>query len=131
MTTYYADEVAASYPLKELPTGVFAIRGEYTFAGEAAASVVQMVKVPNGATVLDLILMHAALGSSVTLSVGDAGSAARYISAVDANSSPGVKRPTAPVDTYTYTADDTIDLTTGGAAATGKVVLVVLATMDY
>lgn len=84
--------------------------------------VYQMIKVPNGARILSWTLGADDLDSStgITLSLGDGGSTARYVSA-----STIAQTGAAPVNAllktgygYVYTADDTIDVLVA-AAPTG------------
>lgn len=60
-------------------------------AGFAAADVVQMIKIPPGARLVDLIYGHEALGATATADVGDALSANRYLSA-QTHTAIGLKR---------------------------------------
>lgn len=73
------------------------------------------IAVPAGARVLSgYVVVSDATSSSVTITVGDGGSAARYLGSTSANST-GL---TALVPTgYKYTEDDTIDIVVGGANA--------------
>lgn len=48
------------------------------------ASTISVARLPKGAVVYDIIIHHDALGSGVTLSVGDSASATRYIDATAA-----------------------------------------------
>lgn len=84
--------------------------------------VYQMIKVPHGARILSWTLGADDLDSStgITLSLGDGGSTARYVSA-----STIAQTGAAPVNAllktgygYVYTADDTIDVLVA-AAPTG------------
>lgn len=95
----------------------------FTFAAEAAGEVIRIGELPNKAVFIGAIINHAALGSGVTLSLGDGDSAARYISAADCAAA-GVKMFSSLVIGgvhYEQTAKTVILLTTGGGAATGQV----------
>jgi hypothetical protein len=86
--------------------------------------------IPAGAIVVGgHIYCSDATSGSVTVTIGDGGSAARYLSATSVAST----GRTALVPTgYAYTADDTIDMTFAGAnpAADGVIELVVLYIID-
>jgi hypothetical protein len=111
------------------------------------ADVLQMVKIPKGATILDVIVsVNAAgldTGATVAYSVGDTDSAVddtdRYITAaagiIGRSSAGGVVRMNNPAGAgYKFEADGTIDLVfTAGAGtnvATGVITLTALYTMD-
>ena len=103
----------------------------YEAASIAIGTVIQMGGLlPLGAKVHEQILMADALGGSVTLAVGDAESAARYISATAMNTGNKVVR----IDTIAgrqYVVDNTVpsttdrqvQITTAGAIATGTIKL--------
>ena len=87
--------------------------------------VVQMVKVPLGATMMDCILETGALGASVTAAVGDGDDTNRYIAAADHSAAALTRRnQTDKVGVpHTYTAQDTIDvLLAGGNPADDKAI---------
>jgi len=75
--------------------------------------VIQMVKVPLGATVIDCILETGALGTNVLAEVGDDLDANRYITVTDhAAAALTRKKQTDKVGVpHTYTAENTIDVT--------------------
>lgn len=95
----------------------------FTFAGESAGEVIKVGKLPNKAVLIAAIIHHAALGGSVTLSLGDSASATRYISGKSAASAGVLEVNDMEIGGvhYQQTADTEILLTTGGAAATGQV----------
>lgn len=116
-TTSYSYKVetrTASYELSSQATG--AITGPTVQKGE---------------TVVDVTLGYDVLGASTTLSVGDGNSAARFISATDTSSAGVTRTDSVGGINYTYTADDTIDVTLAGATATGTVELVVTVIQTY
>lgn len=51
---------------------------EYTTSGCDANSTIKMAKLPVGATFLEMIVLHGALGTSVTMDVGDENDPDRY-----------------------------------------------------
>ena len=102
-------------------SGVFSDTATYTFAGEAAGSVINMLTVaggdaPAGITVLDVVISNAALGAGVTGTFGDPTTPAQYVPTT-ALSTAGVLRMTG--FPKTYLTDTYLTLTTAGAAATG------------
>ena len=56
----------------------------YEASSLASGSDISVARLPKGAKVWDVIVHHDALGTSVTLSVGDSASATRYIGATAA-----------------------------------------------
>lgn len=91
----------------------------YEAAAVAQNEVIEMIQMFRGEVVHEIVLEWDALGSSSSISVGDGGSAARYIGTTTTTSS-GIARITTACDVgrgYKYTADDTIDVTVVGAGA--------------
>lgn len=98
----------------------------------SAGDVIQMVKVPKGATPVYVAVVGASTGVT-NVNVGDGNSANRFINAY-ATSAAAVQQVinTAYVP-YTYTADDTIDITVSAASVAtvgGYVTLTAVFTMD-
>jgi hypothetical protein len=130
MATLTSAKVASGVQPKVNATGDITVTGYYSVTATlVAADVIQMVKIPAGATVIGGRLF----GSSGTalVTVGDGDSAARYISSTSIVS-PGAAvafyanivgsaGTAAGVFPYTYSANDTIDITIG-TVATGTVV---------
>ncbi len=93
-------------------------------------------RLTKGCVILQVSLTTDALGGSTTMSIGDAESAARYMSAEDTSSA--ATHTTDLADGVGYTTDETdadaldtqIVLTTGGASMTGTIKVVVLYTND-
>ena len=102
---------------------VRAMHDEFTFASAATGTVVNVGILKKGEVFLGALLVSAALGTGVTVQLGDSGDDDRYIastlctSAVEAfkcaQAGMGVK------------GDRTLVLKTGGAEATGKVQIVI------
>lgn len=129
MATFTTDRTAPSAIAKYLETGVFSDTATYEFTGEAAASIVQMIKVagadsPGGITILEMILVTDDLGT-LTANVGDGNSATRFMSGVDVGASGTPNCYRMGGFPYTYTTNDTIDLATVTGAATGTATLTV------
>lgn len=140
--------MATTYSSSKVATTVTA-RGDLEITCQSATytttaaivinDVIQMVKVPKGATVLDLYLDTTDLDSNgapaITMSVGDGNSTARYINATTIGRTGGFIGPNAATQAvpYTYTSEDTIDVTFPAAPATyaaGTIKLVVFYTMQ-
>ena len=130
MATLYSDRVATSTNKLTATTARSGINevwdyAEYELSAALALNdVIQMVKVPAGATVVDLILSADDLDSdgspAIVLDVGDGASADRYIDGSDIGQAGGVARLSeAGGHLYEYAADDTIDVLVQVAPATG------------
>jgi hypothetical protein len=135
--TVQSDKVASTVMRREGLdiTSVFATH-TLTTGQQETADIVQMVKVPKGATILDVILTSADIdsASSAVLAVGDAGAATRFIAGSTIGQAGGVERLNQFAGlNYEYTADDTIDLkvtTAPGTPVEGVVNLCVIYTMN-
>ena len=118
-------------PPKYNEKGVQARTAQYTFtAAQSAGDVIQMVPVPKGAVIHELNVVANMGGAAITVTGGDGGSAARYGSMSVQGAL--VARCTAGIG-YSYSADDTIDLTVStvtSASAAGSVRLTVLYSFD-
>lgn len=141
-TTYTTSKTAAGVQEREFSGGVNSISASYDIATGSAFvinDVVQMVKVPLGARILDVQCVVPALDSStgVVWAVGDGGDDDRYItgSTVGRSGAGGLVRKGTVTGEYTYTADDTIDFkvttaATGTASTTGTIYLTVTYTLS-
>jgi len=100
----------------------------YEASSLAAGSAIYMCPpLPAGAKVIGMVLSYDALGSGVTLKVGDASDDDRYLAAASAASAG--TRDNILIDAIGYeitSSTGQIIITTGGAAAIGTVKLVVL-----
>lgn len=96
----------------------------YTLSSNpSAADVVQMVPVPKGARIVEVVLGTADLDTNgtptITMKVGDGSDDDRFITSSTIGQTGGVTRLNAQTGTgYEYTADDTVDITFGAGAAT-------------
>ena len=68
-------------PKGEFRTTVKCITDEYTCAALADASTIAIANLPAGATVIDVSVFHADLGTSVTVAIGDTNTAGLYLAA--------------------------------------------------
>jgi hypothetical protein len=106
--------------------------------GTAVNDVIQMVKIPAGATILDLALASTDIDTNGTplvgLQVGDGDLATRFIGTSTIGRTGGLARlDQAGGVGYKYTVDDTIDVLIQAAAATkaaGTLTMTVRYTMD-
>ena len=140
MATLKSNKVTANAPARDLPSGVLAVVGTYALGAALALNdVIQMVTVPAGATILDVLLAVTDLDTggspAIVLTVGDGGDTDRFVTASTVGQAGGVARLNATTGAgYKYTAKDTIDVlvSTGPAtgATSGTVSLTVLYTMD-
>ena len=105
----------------------------YEASSLASGSDITIARIPKNATIHDVIIKCDALGSGVTLKVGDSEDDDRYITVVGtwnvagqsqsmlAGSSTGAPVPAVTGLGYRTTAETDIIITTGGAAATNTI----------
>jgi hypothetical protein len=101
----------------------------YEASSLANPSDISVARLPKGAVVYDIVVHHDALGSGVTLSVGDSGSATRYIGATAAaTAGKVVMSEDDAIDGFGYENSSETDvlITTGGGAATGTIKVAVM-----
>lgn len=132
MATFTA---SAANVAKYIENGVVCRSCIWTFSAAAASvgDVVQMVRVPNGAHIIDVMVIPDFNAASATfaVNVGDGNSAARYVASATADVT--VIHATGASIGYSYSAEDTIDIVvaTAASASTGATVRVtVLYAMD-
>lgn len=137
MATTYSDLFDSSgvptKPYRETHEGLFYRKATFAHPtsgnGSAAADVIQMIPVAKGTTVLNVFLTAEDIDSNgspaITLDVGDGGDPDRFIDGSTVGQAGGIAQigsgvAAAAIDgfPYTYTADDTIDVTVATAAAT-------------
>jgi hypothetical protein len=139
-TTYASAKAAAGITRKVEHQGNVSVTASYTIAAALVINdLIQMVKIPKGATILEILLAVPDLDSNVspavTLDVGDATTADRFIAANTVGQAGGVARIDQAAGVgYTYTADDVISVKVHAAPATsaitGTITLSVLYTND-
>lgn len=139
MTTYLSNKAQPGVAPKFLPAGAIAVCASYAFASAPSLNdLVQMMKIPAGATVVDMILDSDDLDSNGTptmkFDVGDTTTAARFIAASTIPQTGGVVHTGVAAGTaYQYSADTWIYVKVNTAAATfaaGTVRLTAVYTMD-
>lgn len=126
MATLTADKVASTVQPRTVH-GATVTQVTSTFAlsaALAAADVIELVKVPKGAVILDVVLgvddLDSGATPAITLTVGDGDDTDRYIESSTVGQAGGVARLDNEVGVgHAYTAEDTIDVTVGTAPATG------------
>jgi|SRR5882672_371232 len=125
MATLTASAAQATSPAKYIENGMVVRSCKYTFAAaQSAGDVVQMVKIPSGAHIHEVLMNYAGLGgASLTTTVGDGNSASRYYTSFSTNTSTILVRNLAGYD-YSYSAEDTIDVVIGsvGSASIGTTI---------
>ena len=105
----------------------------YEASSLASGSDISVARLPQGATVYDIVIHHDALGSGVTLAVGDSADADRYITATAAATAGKViMSEDGAIDGFAYeqTAETDVLITTGGAAATGTIKVAVIYSVE-
>lgn len=149
MATVVNAKAAAGIQRREPHSGVVAVKAVFahptTGDGTAAGDIIEMVKVPKGAMILDMALSSEDIDTNatptVTLDVGDGGDVDRFIDGTTIGQAGGIVRlgsgvVAAAIDGahgFVYTDDDTIDIKVVDAAATkaaGNITLTVLYTME-
>lgn len=135
MATKTADKAVAGIQPKGLSVGLVAVTSTYSLASSlSAGDVIQMIKVPKNGQLVYMSLAFPDAGANIgTVNVGDGVDADRYGSALAYSS--GMSQ--LPIDTnlaaYTYSVDDTIDITVlsvSAASVEGSFVMKAIFTMD-
>lgn len=102
----------------------------------SAGDVWQMVKVPNGATIVDWYVVVAAGTSSLTLNLGDGNSTGRYVTSQSMTAASVVRAGGGTVAAltgfgYSYSAEDTIDVVFGSVGSAGDTTSLVTVGVTY
>ena len=125
---YMASGLApASYMGPEWEGKLRVTHDSYTFASAAAATTVNVGVLRPGEVFMGGFVVNAALGSGVTLQLGDSGDDDRYMDAAAASSAGNINARKAEGIGYknTGTTDIAIVLKTAGAEASGAVEVVI------
>ena len=134
ITTFVSSEASANAATKGLRVGLIASSAIYSFTAVSltAGDVVQLVKVPQGATVVGMLL--SATTSAGSIIVGDGVDTDRYHAGYAMSVSAGVSGFSGIYVPYTYSTDDTIDATVSASVsmslANGAINITVLYAMD-
>ena len=127
MATTATTRAGASKPVKDNIRGVNAVTCSHSVtANPTAADILQLVPIPKGARILDVIVTMTDLDTNgaptVTFTVGDTqttSTANRYVTTSTVGQTGGVARLNNQVGhLFTFGTDGTVDLTWGVAAAT-------------
>lgn len=115
MATFTADKVATTI-MSRAGIDVTCVTGTYTVAANLGASdIIQMVKVPKGATVVEVVAStSASIAATSTCEFGDGGDTDRFIASGGFGSGAAAlsRLNAATGHGYTYTDEDTIDFKT-------------------
>ncbi len=133
MATYTADAAQPGIQPRGMRVGLVSVTGFYSFPSSiSATTTIQMVKVPIGATPVLLQVANTNSGDSA-VTVGDGNNNARFRASGTLSSGQGYVLCNLPAIPYTYSVDDTIDITISTASATtlgGAVYLRAIFSMD-
>lgn len=142
MATLTASAAQSTVPAKYRINGNVTAFGSYPLTGAASLStgdVLQMVRVPNGAVILDVkVIVDQLSGGNYTFNVGDGNLASRFFTSLSSGSTSSIfclnmVAGTAGGMGYSYSAEDTVDITVGTATtatASGVIRLAVTYTLD-
>lgn len=144
MATLTASAAQSNVPAKYRIGGVISRAVDYSLGATAnpalsSGDVLQMLRVPVGACILDVRLVVDQLsGGNYTFTIGDGNSATRYYGSLSSGSTSAMYIMTNAAAQqagigYVYTAEDTIDITVGTATtatASGVLRLIVSYTLD-
>lgn len=113
MATYKADKTATTVQARG-GIDLTSVTGTYTVTANLAANdVIEMVKIPAGATVQEVIVSaSASVAATSTGEVGDGGDTDRYIASggIGSNAASLSRLNAATGHGYKYTSEDTIDI---------------------
>lgn len=136
MATYTATEAQAGIQPKGLRVGLVAVTSEYSFnTSGSVGTTVLMIKVPKGATPVTGWVACTNAGQ-LTVQVGDGDDTDRYYVETTLSSGMGnvaLFSNTTPTSRYTYSVDDTIDVTISRVSVStlgGAVYLTTIFSMD-
>lgn len=132
MATVLANQATAGVQPKALRVGVVSIVSTFSLnASLSTGDVIQMLKVPVNARIVDGYLVYASNGQG-SLTVGDGIDTDRYISAVAVSSGlTATQRFNALPAPYTYSADDTVDVVISASAQPSSGAIYLVVTVEY
>lgn len=136
MATLVAGKTSAGVQPKGLRVGLIAVTSVYSIAASlSTGDVIQMIKVPANATPVFMVVSSAGSGAG-SVNVGDGVDTDRYIqnAGISASGVPVFLNNAAFVP-YTYSVDDTIDVTVSASVsfspgASGSITLMAIFSMD-
>ncbi len=114
MATYQSNKVSATV-LHRAGIDVTSVTGEYTVSSNLATNdIIEMVKIPAGARIIDVIASaSASVGATATAVVGDQSDTDRFIASgqLGQGAAQLSRLNAATGNGYQYSAEDTIDIT--------------------
>ena len=134
MTVFVSSEVSAGVSPKSLRVGLIAASAVYSFTAVSltASDSVQLVKVPQGATVVGLVL--GATHTAGSIAIGDGINTKRYVESYPMSASAVAVGMSGMYVPYTYSTDDTIDAVISASVSmslgSGAINITVLYAMD-
>lgn len=153
MATFTTLQAVAGFSPRLQEKGEFTIVGEYTLTATlVSADVIQMLKIPDGVTVLDLTLVHPAIAGATVVhiwNIGDGADTNRYAESHSVNRVGTFRLASQDLNTATLTSlpftydlsdndpdgFDTIDieviLNSNTGTDTGTIKLIAKCTFDY
>ena len=134
MATILSAKTAAGVQPKGTTVGLVAVTSSYSLAASlSSGDVIQMVKVPKGATPI-FVSVSGTPGGNATCSVGDGISNSRYINNMLSSATMAVAVINTAYVPYTYSTEDTIDirvsLASGAMLVSGAFNMTAIFTMD-
>lgn len=133
MATVTSDKCSAGVQPHGLRVGLVSTTATYSPNGSmSTGDVIQMIKVPKGAQVVDLKVAYKLTGQGSYI-VGDGISTSRYMTATLGSVAAGIGVMTSTTFTpYTYSTDDTIDITlsTSVNPSSGSVIMIATINLD-
>lgn len=131
-STTYEKQVAAKVELKQgvANATVHSISTTYEASAAAANTVINLFKLPKGVLVQNFLVSHDDLGTGITLDIGDADDADRYVDGLSVSTSAGSTAGILPdglnyiIGTATENDDTVVTAKILGGAATGTLKVV-------
>lgn len=122
-TTYTNDKAASTYPARAGIDLTAAWSSQTLSAALVVNDKFEMVRVPSGATILEIVFSTTDMDQSTGLvyDVGDGGDTDRFIDSAGVGQAAGVARLNAPGGfQYQYTSEDTVDVLVETAPTTSE-----------
>lgn len=119
-STQYAALYTSKYlaDARDLRGRVMVLPFDHTVASDAQSDTVNLCVIPAYSKVIDISVANEALGASTTLSIGDSGSATRYLAATGVTSAGKNSGLLIAGQNYEPTSDTIVFATWGGATPT-------------
>jgi len=124
-STQYTNQITNKYITDSRDRGgpIYCLTFSYTVSTDVSGDTVNLVLAPSGWQILGFDISNDAMGSSTTMSIGDAGSATRLYPATSVTSAGKITGLLSAGQNFRYTADTIIIATWGGATPTTTAVL--------